>query len=440
MICYLNTLAMSTPATPLTEDFLQFVWEQRLYPDGPMETVTGEPVAVIDPGMRNPDAGPDFFNARVRIGETLWAGNIEIHRNSSDWQRHRHHQDGAYDNVILHVVGNYDLPVARTGGESIPALVLPFPAHVFGNFKKLMEAKDWIPCQATLHRADRQLLKIGFNRLLIERLEEKSGEIGSRLEQNRQDWNEAFYQFLARSFGFKTNALPFELLARSLPLKLLARHSGDLFQVEALLFGQAGFLHDALLGDDYYLRLRTEYDFLSKKYHLKPMAAYLWKFLRLRPVNFPTLRIAQFAALVSRTPGLFSRITEAAGTSELLQLTDVTASEYWTSHYKFNYPSSPVVKHLGNAASESLIINAVIPFLFVYGRISGRQYLRERALEWLDSLPPETNSVISRWNSLGVESVSAFETQALLHLKNRYCDHRRCLHCPAGSLLVKKLS
>ncbi len=431
---------MPFSAVQLTEDFLQFVWEQRLFNAGMLKTIAGEEIEVLEPGTRNPDAGPDFFNARIRIGGTLWAGNIEIHRNSSDWRRHHHQEDGAYDNVILHVIRHYDQPVTRPNGEEIPALVLDFPGKLYENFRELVESVTWIPCQGFMRDADRLLLKIGYNRLMIERLEARTGEIASRLEQNRQDWNETFYQFLAKSFGFKTNAVPFELLARSLPLKVVTRHKDDIFQLEALLFGQAGLLHDALLGDDYYLKLRSEYDFLAKKYHLKPMASYLWKFLRLRPVNFPTIRIAQFAALLRQPSGLFSRITEASDPESLHHILDVTASDYWTCHYKFSYPSHGVVKHLGEAASSSLIINAVIPFIFIYGEFTGRSFLKDRALEWLDALPPEGNSVIDKWNALGVEAATAFETQALLHLKNGYCDQRRCLHCPVGTRLVKKAS
>jgi hypothetical protein len=428
---------MQLPGNYLTEDFLQFIWEQRLFSVDSQTTVSGEALEVIETGTRNHDAGPDFFNAKIRIAETLWAGNIEVHKNSSDWKKHAHQEDEAYDNIILHVVLNYDRPVVRNSGEEIPTLALNFSEKLFANYKQLMEAKTWIPCQANFHLMDRLMMKIGFNRLMIERLEEKTGEIVSRLEQNKQDWNETFYQFLARNFGFKTNALPFELLARSLPLAVLRRHKDDLFQLEALLFGQSGLLHEELLGDDYFLSLRREYDFLAKKYRLKPMAAHLWKFLRLRPVNFPTIRIAQFAALFHQSSGLFSKIIETLSLTSIGHLFNVQASGYWSDHFKFNYPSAGSVKHLGEEASENLIINTLIPFVFVYGEVTDKYFLKDRALEWLDKLPAERNSIISTWAELGVEAVSAFESQALLQLKNRYCDRKGCLHCHIGTKLIK---
>jgi hypothetical protein len=433
----LKQAIMLLPGNYLTEEFLQFIWEQHLFNDDSLRTVSGETVEVIETGTHNFDAGPDFFNARIRIAETLWAGNIEIHKNSSDWKKHSHQEDEAYDNIILHVVLNFDRIVTRVTGEEIPTLVLPFSDKLFDNYQQLMDAKTWIPCQENFHLMDRLVMMIGFNRLMIERLEEKTGEIVSRLNQNKMDWNETFYQFLAKNFGFKINALPFELLSRSLPLAILSKHKDDLFQLEALFFGQSGLLHEALLGDDYFLSLRGEYDFLAKKYHLRPMAAHLWKFLRLRPVNFPTIRMAQFAALFHQSSVLFSKIIETFSLTSIGPLLDVKASEYWNTHFKFSYPSSESVKHLGEEASENLIINTLIPFIFVYGEITDKYFLKDRALEWLDKLPAESNAIISRWKALGVEAGSAFESQALLQLKNRYCDRKRCLHCHIGTKLIK---
>lgn len=428
---------MSLPANYITEELLQFIWEQHLFHNESLNTVTGEEIAILDTGTRNRDAGPDFFNARVKIGDTLWAGNIEIHKNSSDWKKHAHQLDEAYANIILHVVVNHDRPVYRDTGEEIPTLKLPVSGKLLDNYQQLMEAKTWIPCQDNFRLMDRLIMKIGFNRLMIERLEEKTGEIVSRLQQNRQDWNETFYQFLARSFGFKINSVPFELLARSLPMSVLGKHKDDLFQVEALLFGSSGLLHEVLLGDDYFLNLRKEYDFLAKKYHLKPMAAHLWKFLRLRPVNFPTIRIAQFASLIHLSSGLFSKITDSLSLAEVIQMFNVKASAYWNTHYKFSYPSVESVKHLGNESSENLIINTVIPFIFIYGEVTDKYFLKDRALEWLDKLTAENNAIIHHWMDLGVEAVSAFESQALLQLKNRYCERKRCLHCHIGTRLIR---
>jgi hypothetical protein len=421
----------------MTEDFLQFIWEQRLFETNNLETTDGERVEVVDPGTRNTDSGPDFFNAKVRIEDTLWVGNIEIHRNSSDWIRHHHGTDRAYDNVILHVVDHFDKPVLRKSGSKIPALVLTYPVHLLENYQQLLAARTWIPCQTRFHAIDPFVLKIGFNRLMIERLQDKTSEIMEQLARNQNNWNETFYQFLARNFGFKTNALPFEMLAKSLPVSILGKHKNNLQQIEALLFGQSGLLNQELLGDDYFLNLRTEYGFLLKKYDLKPVAGHLWKFLRLRPVNFPTVRIAQLAALIHQSSGLFSEILETEQLTRLQKLFDVRASAYWDHHYKFSYPSKKAGKHLGNSAVNNLIVNTVVPFLFVYGEQNNKHFLKDRALEWLDQLPAEANSIITKWEGLGVQPQSAFETQALLQLKNRYCAEKSCLKCHVGNKIIR---
>ncbi len=271
----------------------------------------------------------------------------------------------------------------------------------------------------------------------MNRLEDKTGEIVQWLGQNNNDWNETFYQFLARNFGFKTNAVPFELLAKSLPQGIPGKHKDSLFQLEALFFGQSGLLHEELFGDDYFLKLRAEYDFLAKKYGLKPMPAHLWKFLRLRPVNFPTVRIAQFAALFHRSSGLFSRIIETPSLNDIRQLFDVQASTYWTFHYKFNLPAEKSPKHLGETAADGLIINTLIPILFVYGENTGKYFLKDRALEWLDKLPAEDNSIITGWGNWALKPIQHLSRRALLQLKNRYCDQKRCLHCHVGTKLVR---
>jgi hypothetical protein len=421
----------------MTEEFLQFVWEQKLFNTENLKTISGKNLEIIDAGKLNNDSGPDFFNARIKIDDTIWAGNIEIHRLSSDWYRHRHQDDEAYDNIILHVVQRCDQQVLRSDGEEIPTLILPIPHHVMANYRQLIDSTAWIPCQDKIHSMDPFVLKIGFNRLMIERLQEKINVIIERLNQNKQNWKETFYQLLAQSFGFKTNAVPFELLAKSLPPNILGKHADNLYQTEALLFGQAGLLHQELLGDDYFLKLRAEYEFLVRKYNLKPIAGYLWKFLRIRPVNFPTIRIAQFAALFHKNDRIFSILNENISIHQLKELFNVSASSYWDNHFRFNQISGNGKKHLGDSAAESLIINCVIPYIFVYGEQTEKNFLKDKALEWLDQLPPEENLIISGWRNLGIYASTAFESQALLQLKNRYCDKKRCLHCHIGSKLIR---
>ncbi len=430
---------MNTP-TIVPEEFLQYIWENNLFFTNDLKTANGEKLEIINVGKRNTDSGPDFFNAKIKIDDTIWVGNIEIHKNASDWTKHNHQTDKAYNNVILHVVENSDQPIFRNNSEEIPTLLFKYPEHLKTNYQNLLDAKTWIACQNQFHKIDPIILQLGFNRLMIERLEDKTDEILTRIQQNNNDWNTTFYQMLARMFGFKVNAVPFELLAKSLPLEILAKHKSNLFQLEALLFGNSGLLNDQLLGDDYYLNLRNEYSFLHKKYHLKGIESHLWKFMRLRPGNFPTVRISQFAALIHRSHGLFSKITEIENLEELKQLFEVEASEYWNSHYSFNKNSKRnYVKELGESSVNMLIINVVIPFLFVYGEKQNKDYLKNRALEFLEQLPSERNSIIEKWEKMGVNTRSAFESQALLQLKNKYCERKKCLNCQIGVKLVRNI-
>ena len=421
----------------MPEEFLHYIWENRLFNQQELKTENGEKIEIIHQGKRNTHAGPDFFNARIKIEDTIWAGNVEIHQKASDWNKHQHQNDKAYDNVILHVVENADMETNSTSGNPIPVIQLHYPEKLARNYRELLDSKSWIPCEKQFHKVDPIHLQLGFNRLMIERLESKTQEILDKLEQNNNDWNETFYQFLARMFGFKVNALPFELLSRSLPLSILGKHRNNLFQLEALLFGNAGLLNDQLLGDDYFLSLREEYSFLYKKYKLKAIESHLWKFLRLRPVNFPTIRISQLEALIQKSEALFSKIVETEKLEDLRNLFHVKASEYWDTHYNFNKTTGKkMVKEMGDSSIQILIINVVIPFLFVYGEKQNKHFLKNRALDLLEQLPAESNSVTKKWNELGVNTRTAFETQALLQLKNNYCETKKCLNCQLGAKLV----
>jgi len=422
----------------LPEDFFQYLWENKLFLSHNIRSTEGEKIEVIDPGLKNTNSGPDFFNAKIKINTTLWAGNIEIHKYSSDWYKHKHNTDKAYENVILHVVGQNDTPVERKKGGFIPTLILSYPEKLKTNYQNLLEAKTWIACQNQLHKIDPVFLQLGFNRLMIERLELKTQSILQCLEQNKNNWNETFYQVLAKMFGFKVNALPFELLAKSLPLSVLSKHKNNKAQIEALLFGNSGLLNTQLMGDNYYIQLRDEYSFMYKKYGLKGIESHLWKFMRLRPGNFPTIRIAQFAALLCKSDALFSKIIEIKNLEDLIQLFNVVASEYWDTHFSFNKRSKKTAKkELGESSIHILIINVVISFLFVYGEKQNKEFLKNRALDLLEQLPPENNSIICKWKELGIKVRSAFESQALLQLKNNYCEKKKCLNCQIGVKLVK---
>ncbi len=420
----------------MREEFLQFVWEHHLFSKGELQTVDGRPIKILSAGRANYDSGPDFFNARVQIADTIWAGNIEVHHKSSQWFQHKHDTNPAYNNVILHVVELFDKPVV-VNGEELPTFVMSYPTELFENFEQLLKSKKWIACEDKLPSVDPFILRFWYSSLMTERLQSKTQSILEILGQNTNNWNETFYQLIARNFGLKTNAIPFELLSRSLSLQLLSKHKNSLFQIEALLFGQAGFLNETLLGDDYYLSLRNEYSFLYKKYNLAGIDAHLWKFLRLRPVNFPTIRIAQLAALINQSTALFSKILETNNLDEIQKLFDVTASEYWNTHYRFNKISSEnKPKHLGDTVFQNLVINTIAPLLFVYGDQHSNQSLKDRALHFLEQLPSEQNQIIRKWSELKIVSQTAFESQALIQLKKQYCENKKCLHCQLGAKII----
>jgi hypothetical protein len=423
-----------------TEDFLHYIWKFRLFEREDLQTTSGEAIEIYSAGLHNTDSGPDFANARIRIGDTTWAGNVELHLSSSDWEKHNHTVDNAYNNVILHVVYRDDEPVKMADGRVLPTLELKdrIPAELYSRYHNLVYGTQTvIPCEATIGKLDDFTLKTWFTRVLIERLEKKSDAVIASLTINRGDWEETFYQFLAANFGFKTNALPFELLAKSLPQNILAKHKNSPLQIEALLFGQAGFLNGDF-EDDYPNKLKTEYGFLRKKFNLAPIDSHLWKFMRMRPLNFPTVRLAQFAALVVNSNHLFSKILDIKDVKSLQKLfTDIKTNEYWDDHYQFDKPSKPASKNMGPASADLLLLNTVALFLFSYGRHNQQQYYIDRSLKLLENLPGENNNIIAGFDSLGIKANSAFETQALLELKNYYCNYKKCLQCSIGNKILK---
>jgi hypothetical protein len=420
----------------MKEDFLHFIWKHKLYQEESLFTDEGEPLQIVHPGQHNTHSGPDFFDARIRIGETLWAGNIEIHLKASDWNRHGHQNDPAYRNTILHVVEISDIKVYNDLGFAVPVLVIKWPLWIENNYEMLIRNHDWIGCASQLYQIDPFRIKFFINGIVIERLKQKMDAISSILSETKEDWGETFYCMLARSFGLRENVLPFEMVARSLPQSILARHHDSLFQIEALLFGQAGLLGDELFGDEYYIELRKEYRFLAIKYGLLPVPGHLWKFMRMHPGNFPTIRLAQFAALIHHSRGLFSAVIEAASLDDLNHLFAVTASDYWDNHYSFNKPSVNRKKVFGNQIFSLIVINVVVPFYFLYGDNQNKLILKDRALGILEQMPPERNSFISRWAGVGIIAANALESQALLQLQHNYCEPRRCLDCTIGHKII----
>lgn len=423
----------------MNEQWLQYVWAHRFFDPAGLKTTAGDPVRVINPGNQNTDAGPDFFNACLRIGNQEWAGNIEIHLRSSDWMRHGHHLDKVYDSVILHVVGEYDTEVYRSDGEAIPQLILNLSDRFYEECRYLLEGGDFLPCGGRLHEVDSMLLSGWIGALAIERLQQKIERIFGWLESNRGSWEEVCYISLARSLGFGVNSDIFERLARSLPLVFLQKHADSLVQTEAFLFGQAGFLENTFLTDDpYYRQLCREYEFLRHKFGLTPLRKENWRFFRLRPVNFPHQRIAMLAQLIHRGFTLFAAICETTTLPDIRKLFGMKLNGYWDTHYTFEHRAISVPKLLGEGAVDILLINTVVPLLYAYGiKIADERY-GERALGWLEELPPEQNSVIRGLGNAGLVALNALESQAFLQLRREYCEKKRCFYCRIGHKLLSR--
>lgn len=422
----------------MREDFLHFLWRWRRFEMLDLRTTAGEPLEILHPGELNTHAGPDFFNARLRLSNTLWAGNVEIHRKASDWLAHRHDLDPAYDNVVLHVVFEEDQPLKRNNGTALPCLELQgrIPPKLLDKYQRLQNERAWIPCAASYASIPEIVRNNWLDRLLVERLEQKTAEIALVVEACAQHWEEAFYRILVRNFGLKVNAEPFEALARNLPLRLLSKHQDQIFQLEALLFGHSGLLAEPC-GEEYPKSLAREYRFLQHKYGLTPMLPGQWKFFRLRPAGFPTVRLAQLAALLHGEANLFSQVLATRNTEELEQLFTVAPGEYWRTHFRFDKTTPPRDKPLGREFVHLLLINTVAPFLFHYGRVKGLPELQDRALQVLETLPSESNQVVASWLELGQCSGSAARSQALLQLKTHYCTASRCLECAIGTAILR---
>jgi hypothetical protein len=426
----------------MKEELLQYAWQNKLFSRIPEETTAGEKIEIIDYGKKNENAGPDFFNAKIRIGKTLWAGNVEIHCASSDWVRHKHHKDDRYDSVILHVVEKADCPVYRKNGEEIPQVEIRINKKLEEGHRAIFTSDKWIRCEDLWYTIPDNFLSFLLSKLLNERYIRKTCHLLEHLRLNNNNWEEVFYIQLARSFGMNVNALPFEMLAKSVPLFCIHKHRNNLLQIEALFLGQAGLLsldHKEMEKDIYYEKLRKEYVFLSGKFSLKPLDISLWKFSKMRPGNFPQVRIAQFAKMIFQSPKLFSSIINTEDITHLRDLFQCEASVYWNTHYTFGGISADKKKRIGERTIDLLLINTVIPFLFAYSLKKDLPDLQERAYLLLEKIPPERNSIIADWERIGVRIKSAYETQALLELKKQYCENKRCLQCTVGCRLLSSV-
>ena len=419
----------------MTEEFLQYVWQHKHFDSKKTYSNYNQEIEIISVGEKNTDAGPDFFNARIKIDNTIWAGNVEIHINASDWNKHKHQQDKNYNNVILHVVFNNDKTILNEKGNTIPTIQIDIKENVINNYKQLRISEKGIKCKSYINLVNPLYINFWIEKLLYQRLEEKSLIVEQKLIQNKNNWEDTFYQMLAISFGVKTNALPFELLAKSIPLNVFAKHKNSLFQIEALLFGQAGFLNKNTT-DEYHSKLKSEYLFLKNKFNLTPIEKHIWKFLRLRPNNFPTIRISQFAALIYKSTNLFSKIINTNIIKDINDMFDVSASEYWDTHYTFEKESKKRKKNTGKTFINNVLINTISAIIFAYGQQKNNNEKKEIAIKIIESLPAEKNHIINKWSELNININSAADSQSLIQLYNNYCKTNNCIKCEIGNKII----
>lgn len=408
----------------MKEEFIYYLWENRLLSKN-IQTVDGDSIYVVSVGNRNYDSGPDFLDARIRIGGTLWCGHVEIHVNASDWFRHGHQNDDAYKNVILHVVYNDD-----TERLAIPTLEIEgkFDESIYVRYNDFLKSRKWIPCERLIADIQQFTWLSWLERIVVERLESEVKDVFSKLTENGYDWEETLYQRIMRYCGLKVNNDAFERLARLLPLRILRKHLDNKVQIEALFFGCAGFLEQSF-NESYPVLLQREFKILKSKFNLTTMPTVYWKFLRLRPPNFPTIRLAQMASMVCNGENMFSKLLIANDLEPVRNLFNVEVNEYWDTHFQFEKPSRAIKKTLGETAINLLIINAVVPVLFSYGIYHDNDELKEKSLGLLNEMEPEDNVIIRKFGSLGVNVRNAQQSQALLHLYNCYCRKRKCLKC-----------
>ncbi len=420
----------------MNEQFLYYIWQYRLQ-GKKLRITTGEEIEIIKPGYRNQDAGPDFVEALLRITPETWAGNIEIHLKTSDWFKHNHTGDPNYSSLILHVVFENDLP----GHEPTACPTLELKQYnepeLWQRYQSFLLSQSWIPCGEGFKNAFPIVVHSMLERALMERLERKVADIQRLLQVTHNNIAESFYIAMARAFGLKANAQAFEILARTTPLNLLARYAHSLFQTESLLFGQAKLLSKHQV-DEYHDKLYNEYLFLKEKHQLIASAHISWKFMRMHPQSFPTLRIAQFAALIHHSSGLLQKLMNSPDVEEMQAVLACRASDYWDNHYRFGELSPPQTKEAGKDFIRNVIINAVIPFKWIDSQLRGDAKGPEKAMELLYQLPPENNSIVRGWKKLGFAAKDAYESQALIELKNRYCSFKRCLECKIGHSLLNR--
>ena len=424
----------------IKEDLLHYVWKTKLINVKELKTVDGKPLLIQDFGIHNHDSGPDFFNGRIILDNLLWIGNIEMHVFSSDWDNHSHDSDPAYNNVVLHVVYEHDKKAYTSEGIEIPCIELKSRINdtIKLNYTRLIQTTNQIPCKEYLKRIDTLTLLFLKDRMIIERLEAKTAYLSQLLKQSKKDWEYAFYIMLARYMGGKVNNDAFELLAKNISMQLLLKKIDNSLSVEALLFGAAGMLK-AGYKDPYFLELKREFAHLQTLYKLDTVPPVMWKFSRMRPANFPTIRIAQLSAIVLKNKRLFSKIIHCEKMTDVYPLFQVTASKYWDNHYLFDKSSTPRIKKLTKSYIDLLVINVIAPTLFLYGKEKDEPSYCEKAISFLSNIKGEKNKITTKWNDLGISTSTAMDSQALIHLKHNYCAKKKCLNCTIGNNLIQTI-
>ena len=422
----------------MKEELLHLVWKLKRFNLSQLKTTQGDDIAIIQSGTHNQDAGPDFLNATIRIANTTWVGHVEMHLSSSDWNKHNHQYDPAYNSVILHVVFEDNAIVKTQSGQILSTLVLKgrIEESLIKDYQHLIVNSEWVPCASQIFKVDTIKLDLFLERLLIERLENKCLIIRQYLEHSKNDWEYVCYKLIMKYFGLKVNNEAFETLGNKLPHSLLIKNSASLFKAESILFGQAGLLQNAR--DQYTKELKKEYQFIQKKFGLTPMTGVEWRFARMRPFNFPTIRIAQLASIYYNTPKVFSKILDNPTYKDFKKIFHVRLSSYWDKHYIPGKSSKAKEKTIGDQTVQLIVLNAFIPLIFTYGLIKENQYLKDLAVDLYRQLPKEKNVIIENWKKLGVITQSAAETQALIQLKTQYCDHYKCLNCQIGQDILFK--
>lgn len=423
----------------MQEDFLHYLWKHKKINLTELETTDGEPIIIKLVGEHNHNSGPDFFNAQLHIGEQLWAGNVEIHVKSSDWFVHSHEQDQAYDNVILHVVWEHDSDVFRKDNSAIPTLELKNKVSVeaLSNYQKLfLNSRNWINCQNDFPTIDNFILENWLERLFIERLNRKTEELNSLLLASNNNWEAVLFKMMTKNFGLKINAESFFSVAHSFDFSIIRKLQSNQLALEALLLGQSGVLGGEVQGT-YFSELKKEFDFISNKFQLNNESVLPIKFFRLRPSNFPTIRLSQLAMLYGREHNLFSKIMETNSKNEFYELFYVSTSTFWESHYTFNTASKKSKKVLSKAFIDLLLINTIIPIKFAYAKFQGK-HNDEQIIKLVNEIFAEKNSIINKFNSLKKVATSALHSQGLLQLKNAYCNKNKCLQCAVGNSLLNR--